>query len=112
MTETTLRLIDGNGHAPDDTPAGRHPDGTCWECLLGRPSCSRSKLTSEYSIELNYDGLTALMDRVFAVWDSLKLDATDEEIGNGFEALVGHVAYLREWTGWGGVPGIYTGEAK
>jgi hypothetical protein len=97
MPETTLTARDYNGHVPDDTP----------------PRCPYSRMLSyitwQYSISLDYDGLTALMDEVFAVWDSLKLDATNEEIGNGFERLVGHVAELRQWTGWAGVPGIYTG---
>ena len=63
-----------------------------------------SNLTCEWSVELDYAGLTALMDEVFALWDMLNLDAADEKIGDGFEALVEHIGRLREWTGWGGVP--------
>ena len=50
------------------------------------------------------------MDKVFEVWDSLKLDAANERIGDGFNSLVEHIAALREWTGWGGIPGKYLGE--
>ncbi len=64
------------------------------------PPRSLSYLTGEYSIQLDYAGLTSLMDEVFALWDSLKLDATDEKIGEAFGALVEHVAYLRSFTGW------------
>ena len=73
------------------------------------PSTHLSKVTGEYSIQLDYAGLTCLMDQVFEVWDSLKLDARDEAIGNGFERLVNTVAALRNWTGWGGIPEKYLG---
>lgn len=73
-----------------------------------RPTTFFSYLTGEYSVEFTWDDLTSLMDEVFAVWDSLKLDRTDEAIGNGFDALVGHIAALREWTGWGWVPEKFT----
>lgn len=128
MSDTTVRPIDGNGHTPgepetvytvtdnaraicvamiaagDFDPSTVH--GPPARCPYPR---SRSKLTCEWSISLDYAGLTELMDHVFDLWDMLNLDATDERIGDGFEGLVTHISELRQWTGWAGVPGIYTG---
>jgi hypothetical protein len=70
-----------------------------------RRSTSYSKITGETTIHIGYAELTEVMDMVFGVWDSLKLDATDERIGERFNDLVEHLDGLREWTGWGGVPG-------
>jgi hypothetical protein len=72
-----------------------------------RPRRHLSYLTCEWSVELDYAALTDLMDHVFDLWDMLNLDATDEKIGDGFSALVEHIARLRDFTGWGGVPGKY-----
>lgn len=79
----------------------------------GPPRCpySRhlSRITNEYTIQVGYKELSDIADRIVEVWDMLRLDATDEKIGTGFEALLAHVDSLREWTGWGGVPGKYVG---
>ena len=91
MTEVTTRPIDGNGHVPDDAPPPRH----------------LSYITGEYDIRIGYAELTEIIDMVFEVWDSLKLDATNEQIGDGFSELVEHIVGLREFTGWGGVAGKY-----
>jgi hypothetical protein len=78
------------------------------------PRCPYSRhfsyATEQYSIQVGFDELTEIMDKVFEVWDSLKLDATNERIGDGFNELVEHIAGLREWTGWGGIPWKYLGE--
>lgn len=68
-----------------------------------------SKITGKYSVDIGYDDLTSIMDMVFTVWDSLRLDATDDKIGDAFKGLVEHVESFRQWTGWGGVPGEYVG---
>jgi hypothetical protein len=91
----TARTQDANGHAP----AGP------WEAA--RPGRHLSYITGEYDIRIGYAELTVIMDKVFEVWDMLKLDATDERIGDGFSELVEHVADLRAFTGWGGVAGKY-----
>jgi hypothetical protein len=84
-----------NGHAPAGPPeAARLPRHL-------------SYITGTYDIRIGYAELTVIMDKVFEVWDMLKLDATDEGIGDGFSELAEHVAYLRAFTGWGGVAGKY-----
>lgn len=75
--------------------------------VLTQPPRHLSYLTGEYDIRIGYAELTEIMDRVFEVWDSLKLDAADELIGDGFSELVEHIMGLRAHTGWGGVAGKY-----
>lgn len=110
MPKTTTRRhiegSDGLGYdvptsPPDDKPLGFAKPGKC------PYSRSLSYATMEYSIQLDYAGFTELLDMAYSVWDSLELDARNEKIGDGFEALVERISGLREWTGWAGVPGKY-----
>ena len=86
------------------------PDGT--GCEVPAPKCpfprSLCYVTGEYSIRLDYAGLTRLMEEVFALWDSLESSGVmDNKAGGMFEALLEHIGGLREWTGWDGVPGEF-----
>lgn len=69
------------------------------------PSQSFSYVTGQYSIKLDYAGLTELLDEAYDLWDRVEAEGTTTVIGDGFEALCAHIADLREFTGWGGVPG-------
>lgn len=125
MTQTTLRDIDGKSEqikvrAADLDPA---PPPRC------PYSRHYSKVTGQYSIRLDYAGLTQLMDHVFDVWDIVEakffrdaegcpepgtlaasLVVTEGRIADEFEALIERIGALREWTGWDGVPREYTGQ--
>jgi hypothetical protein len=101
-----VEASDGPGWEVPASPVSGCDDAKPGKCPYPR---SLSYATWEYSIQLDYAGLTKLMDHVFEVWDLLNLDAKDQKIGDAFEGLIEHVAELREWTGWGGVAGTYTG---
>ena len=88
--ETAARPQDANGHAPPGCPVG-----------------SLSCITGEYSDELDYAGLSTLMDEVFAVWDAVEAARPADEIGDLFEVAIMHIGRLRDFTGWGGVAGKY-----
>ena len=70
-------------------------------------SRSLSYSTWQYSVHLDYAGLTDLMDEVFDLWERVEAEGTTEVIDDRFEALTNHIMGLREWTGWDGVPGEY-----
>jgi hypothetical protein len=67
-------------------------------------SQSLSYVTGEYSIHLGYAELTVIMDEVADLQDRVEAEGTTAVIGDGFEDLVAHIARLRDWTGWPGVP--------
>lgn len=68
-----------------------------------------SYVTWEYSIRIGYAELTGILDRIGALWDHLEDTGTmDNPAGDMFEALLDHIAGMREHTGWGGVPGKFT----
>lgn len=73
-------------------------------CPLSR---SFSYATGQYSVSLDYAGLTALMDATFDAWDAAEADGITLETGNLFESLINRIAELRQWTGWDGVPMEY-----
>jgi len=53
-----------------------------------------------------YADLTAIMERILDIWDHLEdRGHVDNDAGDMFESLLGHLSMTREWTGWGGVPG-------
>lgn len=69
------------------------------------PPRSLSYLTMEWSVELDHAALTIIMDAVLDVWDHTeRTNGPDEATAVKIEALVEHIARLRDWTGWGGVP--------
>jgi hypothetical protein len=102
VTEPTTRWADDGASLTAGTRI-RRPDHPA----PSRPRLHLSYATWEYSIELDYAALTVILDAVLDVWDRLE----DDEAGEMFEALVEHIAELRRWTGWAGVPGEYTGDA-
>jgi len=74
-------------------------------CPFGR---RLSYATGQYAIMFGYEDLTRVMERILDIWDRLEdRGAVDEEAGDMFEALLGHLGQTRAWTGWGGVPGKY-----
>ena len=97
MTEVTTRPQDYNGHTPDAPP----------RCPYSRHF---SYITGQYYTEIGYDDFTELMDGLIDLWERTETIGTSEVIADGFEAMIDRIRSMREWTGWGGVPGIYTGE--
>jgi len=80
------------------------------------PKCPYSRTLSyatwEYSIHLGWAEMCDLMDKVDDLWQAVEDEwkPPSDKIGEMFGALMEHLDGLREWTGWGGVPGEYTGE--
>lgn len=73
-------------------------------CPFGR----HHTFDGQTSIVFGYADLTAVMDRVFDIWDHLERSGVmDNEAGDLFEGLLGHLEMTRRWTGWSGVPGKY-----
>ncbi len=101
MTETTLRPIDGNGHTPDTPLEPRK-----W-CPYSR---HLSKITWRYSIELSYEDFTEVIDGIIDLWDRVEElpGGCPEIIADEFIAIIDRIQSMQAWTGWGGVPGIYT----
>jgi hypothetical protein len=57
-------------------------------------------------IVFGYEDLTAIMDRLFAIWEHLEdRGHMTDEAGDMFEGLLGHLEMTRRWTGWDGVAG-------
>jgi hypothetical protein len=89
LTETAARPREVPAPVSDQPPPG---------CPFPR---SLSYITGEYSIKLDYAGLTGLMDEVTDLWDRVEAEGTTEVIGDGFGDLLANIARLRDWTGWG-----------
>ncbi len=87
------------GHPCAGMPAAPPP------CPFGR---RLSYATGQYSIMFGYEDLTRIMERILDIWDHLEnRHVVDEEAGDMFESLLGHLDQTRAWTGWGGVPGKF-----
>jgi hypothetical protein len=92
--EAAARPQDANGHAP----AARQAASTGWT----PPPRHLSYITGEHSVELDYAGLSTLMDEVFAVWDAVETGRPASEIGDLFEVAIMHIGRLRDFTGCDG----------
>jgi hypothetical protein len=65
-------------------------------------------IDGQYHITIGWAELTEIIDMLDDVWVFAE-EAThgNDKLGEMFAALTDHIDGLREWTGWGGVPGKY-----
>jgi len=107
MTETTVRSRDGNGHTPEELGVG-FAKGWPDKCPYSRHF---SYATCQYTIAIGYAELTEIIEGLDDLWQRVEdTHGPHEVIGDAFAAILGTVDAMREWTGWGGIPGKYTGE--
>jgi len=123
MPETTLRAADGNGHMFFTLDGS---DGLGWTIRIPaeppiplvapKGKCpyprSLSKVTCEYSLQLDYEAFEILIAALYDIWEGLEVKAggsLEQPHGDMFEALIKHVTGLQAWTGWGGA---WTGETN
>lgn len=90
---------------PDDKEMGVAKAGPC---PYGR---SLHYHSMEYTIDVGWDELTEIIDMIDDLWMLVETEhkPPSERVGEHFGSLLNHVTSLREWTGWGGVPGKYLG---
>jgi hypothetical protein len=106
MTETGTRPQDLESDIPGDDCGRSATSIAPLPCPFGR---HLSYATWEYSIQIGYADLTGILDQIEALWDHLEDTGTmDNPAGDMLEGLLDHIREMREWTGWGGVPGEFT----
>lgn len=65
--------------------------------------------TEQYTIAVGWAELSEIIAMIDDLWEHVEagVPKADDKTGAMFSALLDHVDGLREWTGWGGVPGQY-----
>lgn len=107
MPNPTRTVMGSAAYAGRVDPTEIAPVAADGPCPYGR---SLSYATNEYSLTIGYKELTGIMELVDQAWEAVE-DAfpIGEALGEQFAAIMEHVESLRQWTGWGGVPGKYIG---
>lgn len=101
-----MRHVEGTDGIGYDVPA--NATSPVLERPPARSTHSRhfSYITGQYTIGLGWDDFTRIMDLAWEMLDQVT-DWGDD--GSKFDALIEHLAALREQAnaGWGGIPGKY-----